>query len=49
MGKLKEVPGVFSQGENLNELVENIKEAYHLMIEEDKISPFRIYSPLEVV
>lgn len=32
MGRLKEVPGVFSQGETLEELEENIKEAYQLMI-----------------
>ncbi len=31
VGKLKEVPGVFSQGETLQELEENIREAYQLM------------------
>lgn len=35
VGKLKEVPGVFSQGESLEELEENIKDAYSLMIEEE--------------
>lgn len=34
VGKLKEVPGVFSQGETLHELEENIREAYQLMREE---------------
>ncbi len=34
VGKLKEVPGVFSQGESLDELEENIRDAYALMIEE---------------
>ena len=34
VGKLKEVPGVFSQGESLEELEENIRDAYSLMIEE---------------
>ncbi len=34
VGKLMEVPGVFSQGENLEELKENILDAYHLMIED---------------
>lgn len=34
-GKLKEVPGVFSQGETLKELEENIEDAYRLMMEED--------------
>ena len=37
IGKLKEVPGVFSQGETLGELEENIKEAYVLMIEEEPV------------
>jgi predicted RNase H-like HicB family nuclease len=32
VGKLKEIPGIFSQGETLEELEANIKEAYHLMI-----------------
>ena len=32
VGKLKEVPGVFSQGESLEELEENIREAYQLMM-----------------
>ncbi len=34
VGKLQEVPGVFSQGESLDELEENIKEAYQLMMKE---------------
>ena len=33
VGLLKEVPGVSSQGETLEELEENIKDAYRLMIE----------------
>jgi len=37
IGRLKEVPGVFSQGESLEELKENIKEAYNLMMEEEKL------------
>ena len=28
VGKLKEVPGVFSQGESLEELEDNIRDAY---------------------
>jgi predicted RNase H-like HicB family nuclease len=35
VGRLKEVPGVFSQGESLQELEENIREAYSLMLEEE--------------
>jgi predicted RNase H-like HicB family nuclease len=36
VGRLKEVPGVFSQGENLEELEENIRDAYHLMMEDQE-------------
>ena len=39
VGKLKEVPGVFSQGETLKELEENIREAYQLMLEDEDFSP----------
>lgn len=34
VGKLKEVPGVFSQGASLEELEENIRDAYLLMMED---------------
>jgi predicted RNase H-like HicB family nuclease len=34
VGKLKEVPGVFSQGETLEELEENIADAYKLVCEQ---------------
>jgi len=37
VGKLKEVPGVFSQGETLEELEENIRDAYQLMMEEQDL------------
>ena len=36
VGRLKEVPGVFSQGENLEELKENIIDAYKLVMSEGK-------------
>lgn len=35
VGRLKEVPGVFSQGETLEELEDNIRDAYQLMMETD--------------
>ena len=35
VGKLKEVPGVFSQGETLQELEENIADAYQLISQDD--------------
>ena len=34
VGKLREVPDVFSQGESLKELEENIKDAYALLMSE---------------
>lgn len=34
VGKLKEVPGVFSQGKTLTQLEKNIREAYRLMRDE---------------
>jgi predicted RNase H-like HicB family nuclease len=39
VGRLKEVPGVFSQGETLQELEENIEEAYRLMVEAEEPGP----------
>ncbi len=35
VGKLREVPGVFSQGESLDELEDNIRDAYQMMIAEE--------------
>ncbi len=35
IGRLKEVPGVFSQGETLHELEDDIRDAYKLMTEEE--------------
>jgi len=35
VGRLKEIPGIFSQGETLEELEENIRDAYALMMEEE--------------
>jgi predicted RNase H-like HicB family nuclease len=36
VGKLKEVPGVFSQGETLGELEDNIADAYQRISQDDK-------------
>jgi len=33
IGKLQEVPGIFSQGESLEELEINIQDAYLMMME----------------
>ncbi len=35
VGKLKEVPGVFSQGETIKELEQNIEDAYNLIMEDE--------------
>jgi predicted RNase H-like HicB family nuclease len=37
VGKLKEIPGVFSQGKTLKELKENIIDAYRMMIQESGV------------
>ena len=39
VGRLPEVPGVFSQGATLAELEENIRDAYRLMRQEQPASP----------
>ena len=39
VGKLKGIPGVFSQGETIEELEENIRDAYCMMIEEEEQTP----------
>lgn len=36
VGRLKEVPGVFSQGETLNDLEANIQDAYRLMVDDEE-------------
>ena len=35
VGRIKEIPGVFSQGETLEELENNIKDAYSMVIESE--------------
>lgn len=39
VGRLKGVPGVFSQGKTLDELEENIRDAYRLMTDEEDLAP----------
>jgi predicted RNase H-like HicB family nuclease len=38
VGKLKEIPGVFSQGRTLAELEKNIQDAYEMVIEAESTS-----------
>jgi len=37
VGRLKEIPGVFSQGESLEELEDNIRDAYKMILEDDAV------------
>jgi predicted RNase H-like HicB family nuclease len=39
VGRLKGLPGVFSQGKTLEELEENVRDAYRMMIEEEESAP----------
>jgi len=46
VGRLKEVPGVFSQGKTLEELEENVKDAYRLMMEDDTVVLLHLNAPV---
>lgn len=39
VGRLRGVPGVFSQGATLDELEENIRDAYRMMVEDEDSAP----------
>lgn len=39
VGRLRETPGVFSQGRTLAELEENIRDAYALMLADEESAP----------
>lgn len=39
VGRLKGMPGVFSQGATLADLEENIRDAYRLMVEDEELAP----------
>ena len=39
VGRLPQVPGVFSQGRTLSELEKNIQDAYRLMMDEQDPAP----------
>jgi len=41
VGKLKEIPGIFSQGKTLEELKENIIDAYLMMLQEYEVADKR--------
>lgn len=48
VGKLREVPGVFSQGESLEELKTNIQDAYDLMMQETMQVPVEKFKSTEL-
>ena len=48
VGKLREVPGVFSQGETFEELKLNIKDAFALMLHEVSIIPVQNFKSTEL-
>jgi predicted RNase H-like HicB family nuclease len=37
IGRLKEIPSIFSQGETVEELEENIRDAYELMLDTEPV------------
>ncbi|MGC8495238.1 MAG: type II toxin-antitoxin system HicB family antitoxin [Syntrophobacteraceae bacterium] len=39
VGRLKEIPGIFSQGESMDELEENIRDAYQMMMADEESIP----------
>ena len=39
VGRLRGVPGVFSQGKTLPELENNIQDAYRMMVDEEDVAP----------
>jgi predicted RNase H-like HicB family nuclease len=39
VGRLREVPGVFSQGETLDQLKANVRDAYAMMVAEEDAPP----------
>ena len=48
VGKLREVPGIFSQAETLEDLKVNIRDAFDLMLEEEAPLPVPDYESVEL-
>ena len=48
VGKLREVPGVFSQGKSLEELKTNIRDAYDLVMQETMPTPVEKFESTEL-
>ncbi len=39
VGRVRGIPGLFSQGQTLDELEDNIRDAYKLMMEDEEPAP----------
>ena len=48
VGKLREVPNLFSQGESLEVLKANIQDAYRLMVEDAPSIPVSEFESIEM-
>jgi predicted RNase H-like HicB family nuclease len=48
VGKLREIPGVFSQGETFEELKINIQDAFNLMLQEVSPIPVQNFKSVEL-
>ena len=48
VGRLRQVPGIFSQGKTLEDLKRNIGDAYRLMLEEEAPLPAPDYESVEL-
>lgn len=48
VGKLREVPGVFSQGATLEELIENIQDAYQMLLSTETTSSSAGHQRMEI-
>jgi predicted RNase H-like HicB family nuclease len=49
VGRLKGLPGVFSQGKTLEELEENIQDACRMMVDEEETAPIGAQTKAVVV
>ena len=48
VGRLREVPGVFSQGATIEELQENIRDVYQMVMEEVNVSAYPESKTMEI-
>jgi predicted RNase H-like HicB family nuclease len=42
VGRLRGIPGVFSQGKSLEELIENVQDAYRMMVKSEAPAPVNV-------